>query len=80
MNQVNELSIKNMNKEYSTGNILITNSQETFYDKKAGLRQCEADITYRRNNNVDTGGITYQVTWTNEKEGRYQYKIIDIDI
>lgn len=57
--------------------ITVSDTKETLYDKKAGLRQCTAGVTMRYNGNVHTDDFTYQIAWTNEKEGQYQVKLLE---
>lgn len=57
----------------------ISKVEETWYDKKAGLRQCSGSLTMRAGSDIETYDFTYQIAWTNKEKNEYQYRIIDVD-
>ncbi|HHQ6539169.1 TPA: hypothetical protein ACSTJY_004590 [Serratia fonticola] len=58
----------------------ISEVDESFYDEKAGLRQCSGALTMRAGSDIETYDFIYQIAWTDKEKSEYQYKIIDIDI
>ncbi|EDE9523227.1 hypothetical protein GTR92_001668 [Salmonella enterica] len=57
--------------------IAISKPEESYYDGKAGIRQCTAVMTLKKGNNVEPIDIEYQIAWIDKKAGKYQYKILD---
>ncbi|EDV0511812.1 hypothetical protein QF25_15930 [Salmonella enterica subsp. enterica] len=57
--------------------ITISKPEESYYDGKAGIRQCAAVMTLKKGNNVEPIDIEYQIAWIDKKAGKYQYKILD---
>lgn len=61
---------------YLGKDITISSVEELMYDKKAGIRQCQAVGTFRTDDDVETDDVYYQIAWTNENKGEYQVKIL----
>jgi hypothetical protein len=76
---VNKLLVK-VDPSILNTKTIISEVEETFYDEKAGLRQCHGALTMRADSDIETYDFIYQIAWTDKERNEYQYKIIDIDI